>query len=45
MIVTPDGRYVFLENNPAGQFGWLEDLTGIPLTPVLADMLVAGRYT
>lgn len=43
MIVAPDGRYVFLECNPAGQYGWVEDLTGAPMTAALADMLVAGE--
>ncbi|MGH7024825.1 MAG: hypothetical protein ACREEB_14720 [Caulobacteraceae bacterium] len=41
LIVTPDGRYVFLENNPSGQFGWIEELTDMPLTASLADMLIA----
>lgn len=43
MILTPEGRYVFLENNPSGQFGWIEGRTGQPLTAALAEMLVAGR--
>ncbi len=42
-IVTPDGDYVFLENNVGGQFGWLEDMTGEPMTATLARMLVAGK--
>jgi len=25
LILTPDGRYVFLENNPNGQFQWLDE--------------------
>lgn len=43
MILTPDGRYVFLENNPSGQFGWIEERTGLPLTATLAEMLITGR--
>jgi glutathione synthase/RimK-type ligase-like ATP-grasp enzyme len=43
MIVTPDGEYVFLENNPSGQFGWIEGRTSAPLTATLAKMLIAGR--
>jgi glutathione synthase/RimK-type ligase-like ATP-grasp enzyme len=43
MILTPDGRYIFLENNPTGQFGWVEGRTGLPLTAALAEMLIAGR--
>lgn len=44
-IVTPDDDYVFLENNPGGQFGWLEDKTGEPMTATLARMLIAGAVT
>lgn len=42
LILTPDNRYVFLENNPGGQFGWLETSTGVPLTAKLADRLIAS---
>lgn len=38
-VITPEGRWVFLEVNPGGQFGWLEDKTGVPLTVTLADLL------
>ena len=43
MIVTPDDRYVFLENNPSGQYQWIEHLVGFPITETLADMLIRGR--
>ena len=39
LIVTPDGRYVFLEANPSGQWLWLEALTGAPITSALAKLL------
>jgi len=42
MIVTPTGEFVFLEINPAGQWSWIEDLTGFPLADRLADLLI-GR--
>lgn len=38
-VITPHGRWIFLEVNPGGQFGWLEDETGLPLTATLADLL------
>ncbi len=38
-VITPEGRWVFLEVNPGGQFGWLEDKTDVPLTATLADLL------
>jgi hypothetical protein len=41
MIVTPDGRYVFLEINPAGLYLWIEQATGLPITDAICDLLVA----
>ncbi|MFI7536618.1 MvdC/MvdD family ATP grasp protein [Streptosporangium sp. NPDC049376] len=41
LILTPDGRYVFLEINPNGQWLWIEDLTGLPISEALCDLLVA----
>lgn len=38
-IVTPDGRYVFLEVNPAGHYMWIESKLGLPITAALADAL------
>ena len=40
--LTQDGRYVFLEINPAGQFLYVEQQTGQPITAALATRLVAG---
>ena len=40
MIVTPDGRYVFLELNSNGQWGWIQNATGLPICETLVDMLV-----
>jgi glutathione synthase/RimK-type ligase-like ATP-grasp enzyme len=41
-IVTPGGDCVFLENNPFGQYLWLETETGIPLTDAMCDLLAAN---
>jgi hypothetical protein len=41
MIVTPDGRYVFLEINPAGLYQWIEQATGLPITDAICDLLMA----
>jgi glutathione synthase/RimK-type ligase-like ATP-grasp enzyme len=38
-IVTPDGRHVFLEVNPAGHYMWIESKLGLPITEALADAL------
>lgn len=43
MILTPENEYIFLENNPSGQFGWIEAKTGEPLTAALAELLIAGE--
>lgn len=47
MILTPKGEYIFLEVNPSGQWGWIEELTGLPITKAIADMLAnppAGTF-
>jgi glutathione synthase/RimK-type ligase-like ATP-grasp enzyme len=36
---TDDGRYVFLEVNPAGQWLFVERLTGLPISEALVDHL------
>jgi len=42
MILTPDGEYVFLEINPNGQWQWIQELTGSPISNAIADLLIAG---
>ncbi len=41
--VTPDGKWVFLECNAGGQYGWIEDPIGAPITEALADLLEQGN--
>lgn len=43
MIVTPDKEYVFLEINPAGQFGWIENELEFPMTEAFVNLLT-GNY-
>jgi hypothetical protein len=38
--LTPDGQYVFLEINPAGQFLFIEKATGQRISAALADALL-----
>ena len=40
--LTPEGTYVFLEINPAGQFLWIEIATGQKIASSLAAHLVKG---
>jgi glutathione synthase/RimK-type ligase-like ATP-grasp enzyme len=42
MVLTPDGRYVFLEINPNGQYLWVEDVTGLPISEAICELLIAG---
>jgi hypothetical protein len=38
-VITPSGEWVLLEINPTGQYGFVENATGAPLTAQLADLL------
>ncbi len=45
LIVTPDGRYVFLENNPGGQFLFVEQLVPeFKMLDAVADRLIVGAH-
>lgn len=39
-VVTPEGGWYFLEINPSGQWMWIEDLTGLPISRRIAEWLV-----
>jgi hypothetical protein len=41
--VTPEGEHVFLEVNPAGQFLFIENATGMKIADTLAGHLANGR--
>lgn len=42
-MVTPAGEYVLLEINPSGQWGWIEEATGLEITSAIVDLLVEGE--
>ncbi len=43
LIVTPEGEYVFLENNPVGQFLYVQQLVpALPLLESVAEALIEG---
>jgi glutathione synthase/RimK-type ligase-like ATP-grasp enzyme len=44
-IVTPSDEWYFLEVNSMGQWLWIEDLTGLPITAALADSLCLLNQT
>lgn len=39
MVLTPDGRYVFLEINPNGQYLWTEYEAGLPISDAICELL------
>lgn len=42
IILTPDGRHIFLEVNPVGEFFWLECCPPhFPISEAIADLLLA----
>lgn len=44
-VITPAGEWRFLEINPNGQWGWIEAVTGLPISTALADLLQRGSTT
>lgn len=38
-VVTPQDEWMFLEINPNGQWAWLQDATGLPISAAIADAL------
>lgn len=48
-VLSKEGKYYFLENNPNGQWLWLEELTGVPLSASMLKLLfgteLSERYT
>jgi len=40
VILTPEGKHVFLELNPCGEFFWLERSPGLPISDAIADLLL-----
>ena len=44
ILVTPDGRHIFLEINPVGEFFWMEICSPhFPISQAIADMLLSGK--
>lgn len=44
LILTPSDKYVFLELNANGQWGWIQYMTGLPLKETLADLLIRAHH-
>lgn len=43
LIETPEGRHVFLEVNPGGEWGMLEHDLGLPVSEAIADALLSDE--
>ncbi|UUU33641.1 ATP-grasp ribosomal peptide maturase [Streptomyces sp. CA-210063] len=43
LAVDRDGEHHWLELNPNGQWGWLEEKTGLEMAAAFADLLVRGE--
>jgi len=43
LIVKPNGQYVFLELNANGQWGWIEQLTNLPISVNIAKTLIKRK--
>ncbi len=43
-ILTPEGRWVFLEVNPAGEFFWLDPVLGGAISDAMADVLLGQAF-
>lgn len=41
LVMTPEGELIFLEDNPNGQWAWLETRTGAPIAEATAEHLTS----
>ncbi|MGH3907500.1 MAG: hypothetical protein ACRDTE_25485, partial [Pseudonocardiaceae bacterium] len=42
-VVTPDGRWIFLESNSGGQYGWLTPTLGTSVSDAISTLLAHGE--
>jgi glutathione synthase/RimK-type ligase-like ATP-grasp enzyme len=42
VVEGENGEYYFLEVNPRGQWLWIEDLTGVPISKAIAEELCSA---
>lgn len=40
MRLRPNGDYIFLEINPSGQWLFVEDGTGLPITKTFSELMI-----
>jgi D-alanine-D-alanine ligase-like ATP-grasp enzyme len=39
LVLTPDGRYIFLEINPNGQWLWIDEMLSLGISHSIAERL------
>ncbi len=44
LILSPNEEYIFLEINPNGEYGWIEDQTCLPISEAIAKLLVESGH-
>lgn len=44
LIKTPEGKYVFLEINPVGEFSWLDEVLDKKISEAIANVLLNCAY-
>lgn len=42
-VVTPEERYYFVDLNPNGEWGWIQEETGLPIAAAVAELLAQGQ--
>jgi glutathione synthase/RimK-type ligase-like ATP-grasp enzyme len=43
LVLTPDGRYIFLEVNPNGQWLWIDDMLSLGISRAVAEWLSGSK--
>jgi ATP-grasp ribosomal peptide maturase len=41
-VVTADDRHYFVDLNPSGQWGWIQEATGLPIAAAIANHLIGA---
>lgn len=41
LVLTPKDEFVFLEINPNGQWAWIEEMTGLPISQAMINLLTS----
>ena len=42
-VINKSGEWIFLENNPNGQWAWIEQITNVKMTDALIELLLKSE--